>query len=111
MEVAEVAVTVADDWQGRGLGRALLDRLTYRARREGVRRRFSALVQSDNLASVGLLEGVGETRRRFDTGEVELVIELPWLNAGWGRGSPGRCERRLRFACRRGRTPTVLLSA
>jgi GNAT superfamily N-acetyltransferase len=46
-EVAEVAVTVADDWQGRGLGRALLDRLTYRARREGVRR-FSALVQGDN---------------------------------------------------------------
>lgn len=40
-EVAEIAVIVADDWQGRGLGRALLDRLTYRARREGVRR-FSA---------------------------------------------------------------------
>ena len=45
-EVAEVAVTVADDWQGRGLGRALLDRLSYRARREGVRR-FTAPVQSD----------------------------------------------------------------
>ena len=57
--LAEVAVTVADDWQGRGLGRALLDRLTYRARREGVRR-FSALVQSDNRASLGLAAGAGE---------------------------------------------------
>src|ERR1035438_4769908 len=34
-QAAEVAVTVADDWQRRGLGRALLDRLTYRARRQG----------------------------------------------------------------------------
>jgi nucleotide-binding universal stress UspA family protein/RimJ/RimL family protein N-acetyltransferase len=75
-ELAEVAVTVADDWQGRGLGRALLGRLTYRARREGVRR-FSALVQGENRASLGLLEGAGETRRRWETGQVELVIELP----------------------------------
>ena len=75
-ELAEVAVTVADDWQGRGLGRALLDRLTYRARREGVRR-FSALVQGDNLASLGLLEGVGEAQRTWAGDEAELVIELP----------------------------------
>jgi nucleotide-binding universal stress UspA family protein/RimJ/RimL family protein N-acetyltransferase len=75
-ELAEIAVTVADDWQGRGLGRALLDRLTYRARREGVRR-FSALVQDENQASIRLLEGLGDTRRHWDTGEVELVIELP----------------------------------
>ena len=75
-EIAEVAVVVVDDWQGRGLGRALLDRLTYRARREGVRR-FSALVQSDNQASLGLLMGVGDTRREFDEGVVELLIELP----------------------------------
>ena len=46
-QVAEVAVTVADDRQGLGLGHALLNRLTYRARREGVRR-FTALIQSDN---------------------------------------------------------------
>ena len=75
-ELAEVAVTVADDWQGRGLGRALLDRLTYRARREGVRR-FSALVQGENRASIRLLEGLGDAQRHWDTGEVELVIELP----------------------------------
>ena len=75
-ECAEVAVTVADDWQGRGLGRALLDRLTYRARQEGVHR-FTALVQADNPASLGLLTGAGETRRRWDTGVVELLVELP----------------------------------
>jgi nucleotide-binding universal stress UspA family protein/RimJ/RimL family protein N-acetyltransferase len=91
-EVAEVAVTVADDWQRRGLGRALLDRLTYRARREGVRR-FSALVQSENSASLGLLEGVGNTQRRSDTGVVELVIELPAK-----RGIGVRLARALRAA-------------
>ncbi len=91
-EVAEVAVTVADDWQGRGLGRALLDRLTYRARREGVRR-FSALVQSDNPASLGLVKGVGDTQRRSHTGAVELVIELPPK-----RGMGVRLVRALRAA-------------
>jgi nucleotide-binding universal stress UspA family protein/RimJ/RimL family protein N-acetyltransferase len=89
---AEVAVTVADDWQGRGLGRALLDRLTYRARREGVRR-FSALVQTDNPASRGLLEGAGEARSRLDTGVVEIFVELPAE-----RGIGARLARALRAA-------------
>jgi len=91
-ESAEVAVTVADDWQGRGVGRALLDRLTYRARQEGVRR-YSALVQADNPASLGLLAGAGETRRRWDTGAVELVVELPPQ-----RGMGARLGRALRAA-------------
>jgi RimJ/RimL family protein N-acetyltransferase len=75
-DIAEVAVTVADDWQQRGLGRALLNRLTYRARRQGIRN-FSALVQSDNPASLGLLEHAGDTQRQIDSGLVELVIKLP----------------------------------
>lgn len=91
-EVAEIAVTVADDWQGRGLGRALTDLLTSHARREGIRR-FSALVQIDNRASLGLLEGIGDTRRRVDTGEVELVIELPAT-----RGIGARLARALQAA-------------
>jgi len=89
---AEVAVTVADDWQGRGLGRALLDRLTYRARRAGVRR-FSAMVQSDNPASLGLLAGVGATERRVGGGLVDLVIELPPK-----RGMGAQLTRALRAA-------------
>jgi nucleotide-binding universal stress UspA family protein/GNAT superfamily N-acetyltransferase len=103
-EVAEVAVTVADDWQGRGLGRALLDRLTYRARREGVRR-FSALVQSDNPASLGLLAGVGDTRRRSDAGEVELVIELPPK-----RGMGAQLARALQAAAAGGLVPAKTLA-
>ena len=75
-EAAEVAVTVADDWQGRGLGRALLDRLTYRARREGIRR-FSALVLGENRPALGLLSNLGEPQLRKGAGEVELLIELP----------------------------------
>ncbi len=91
-ELAEVAVTVADDWQGRGLGRALLERLTYRARREGVHR-FSALVLSENRASLGLLGSVGEIRRTSEAGDVELVIELPPQ-----RGMGARLARVLRAA-------------
>ena len=75
-ETAEVAVTVADDWQRRGLGRALLDRLADRARREGVRR-FSALVLGENRAALGLFADLGELRRRTGAGDVELLIDLP----------------------------------
>ena len=103
-EVAEVAVTVVDDWQGRGLGRALTDRLTYRARREGVRR-FSALVHADNPASLALLKGTGDTRRRFDSGKLELVIELPPK-----RGMGSRLSRALRAAAAGSLVPAQTLA-
>jgi nucleotide-binding universal stress UspA family protein/RimJ/RimL family protein N-acetyltransferase len=103
-EVAEVAVAVADDWQGRGLGRALVDRLTYRARREGVRR-FSALVQSDNPGALGLAAGVGGTRPQWDTGEVELVIELPPK-----RGMGAQVARALRAAAAGSLVPAKTLA-
>jgi nucleotide-binding universal stress UspA family protein/GNAT superfamily N-acetyltransferase len=75
-EVAEVAVTVADDWQRRGLGRALLERLASRARREGIHK-FNAFVMSENPGAVKLLTELGETQALYDTGPVELVVELP----------------------------------
>jgi RimJ/RimL family protein N-acetyltransferase len=45
--VAEIAIAVVDDWQGRGLGTELLHELAARAREEGVRR-VSAFVLERN---------------------------------------------------------------
>jgi len=65
---AEVAVTVVDDWQRRGVGTALLARLAERALDEGIRR-FTALVSEDNEAVIRLL-------RRMSA-DVELVASEP----------------------------------
>jgi nucleotide-binding universal stress UspA family protein/GNAT superfamily N-acetyltransferase len=75
-EDAEIAVAVVDDWQGHGLGRALLTELTRRARQEGVRR-FTALVLRDNQQAVKLLAGVSEIEQRAPGPEMQLAVELP----------------------------------
>jgi len=51
---ADVAVTVVDEWQRRGLGRVLVDRLADRARAEGVTG-ASALISDGNAAALALL--------------------------------------------------------
>jgi nucleotide-binding universal stress UspA family protein/RimJ/RimL family protein N-acetyltransferase len=91
-ETAEVAVTVADDWQRRGLGRSLLDRLTYRARQEGIRR-FSALVLGENRPALGLFANLGESESHQSAGEIEMVIDLPPV-----RGIGAQLARALRAA-------------
>jgi GNAT superfamily N-acetyltransferase len=76
---AEVAVTVIDDWQGRGAATALLDRLVVRARDEGIRH-FLALVLSENKDAIELFERLapsGSEHRRSASGHLELVIDLP----------------------------------
>lgn len=51
---AEVAFAVADDWQGRGVGRVLVDRLAADARAAGIVR-FEATVTGENPRSLALL--------------------------------------------------------
>jgi GNAT superfamily N-acetyltransferase len=51
---AEVAITVVDEWQRRGVGTALLLRLAERARSVGIFC-FTAVVGADNAAMIGLL--------------------------------------------------------
>lgn len=82
-EGAEVAITVIDEWQRRGLGTELLHRLVDRARQEGVRH-FTALVATDNEGVLGMLResviGVRVTDR--ESGSVEYEIPLPHLGIG-----------------------------
>jgi GNAT superfamily N-acetyltransferase len=74
--VAECAVVVADDWQGRGLATELLDQLVERAQEEGVER-FTAIVLAENAEALRLLERLGDTVRHSYGPQVELEIELP----------------------------------
>jgi GNAT superfamily N-acetyltransferase len=74
--VAEVAVTVVDDWQGLGVGTVLLERLTDRAREEGIRR-FAALIQADNRRSLDLMRTIGTVTSLAEGSDLILAIELP----------------------------------
>ena len=75
--IAEVAVAVVDDWQGRGLARALLHALAARAREEGVER-FSASVLAGNEPVMKLFRAFGDVHvTGHDHGVVELLMELP----------------------------------
>jgi RimJ/RimL family protein N-acetyltransferase len=72
---AEIAVTIIDDWQGRGLGTELLARLSDRARQEGIRR-FTALVAADNAAVAALLHNTSAELVRYGPGTAEYQIAL-----------------------------------
>lgn len=99
--VAEVAVTVADDWQGRGLGTELLDRLVVRAREEDVER-FSALVLAENAEVMRLLDRLGDAERRAVGSQVELDIALPETG-----GSDERIRSLLRGAASGALVPAI----
>jgi RimJ/RimL family protein N-acetyltransferase/nucleotide-binding universal stress UspA family protein len=74
--VAECAIVVADEWQNRGVGGELLERLVQRAHEEGIER-FTALVLAENSDARRLLESLGDTVTHRDGSQVELEIELP----------------------------------
>ncbi len=74
-QAAEIALTIADERQGRGLGTALLARLCDRARQEGIGR-FTAAVSYDNVPMGMLLRSVDavETHRGFGVVEYEITL-------------------------------------
>lgn len=75
--VAEAAVTVVDDWQGRGLGTALCNLLAERAREEGVER-FTALLLANNDQMQDVLASLGPAHvLSRDVGTVEVEVAIP----------------------------------
>jgi RimJ/RimL family protein N-acetyltransferase len=83
-EAAEIALTIVDDWQGRGLGTELLAELSDRARRATIRR-FTAQVATDNVVVGRLLRNVGAclTGRGPGTVEYEIALEPAAYSLDW----------------------------
>ena len=73
---AEIAVTVVDDWQGRGAGTALVSSLMQR--RPAAVTRLRTLVAADNRASLALLAGAGRVSSGLpERGVLDVTVELP----------------------------------
>jgi GNAT superfamily N-acetyltransferase len=73
-EVAEVAITVVDDAQGKGLGRVLMDRLVEAARERGVEG-FEFRVLSGNLPMYRLVQALSPCEPEQD--DDALCFRLP----------------------------------
>jgi acetyl coenzyme A synthetase (ADP forming)-like protein len=74
--LAEVAFTVADEHQGRGMGTRLLEQLAQRAGAVGIER-FVAEVLQDNRAMLGVFESAGFAATRVrEGGEIEVQFPI-----------------------------------
>lgn len=81
---AEIAAAVVDDWQGRGVGHALVTGLAQAAHRAGIRR-FTALMQAENRPMQRLLADLGpvEVLNR-DAASIEVAVALDEAANGQG---------------------------
>lgn len=79
---AEAAVTVVDDWQGRGLGTAICQLLAERAREEGIEK-FTALLLAGNDQMHDVLASLGPaTVLSREAGTVEVEVAIPEAGIG-----------------------------
>ena len=74
--IAEIAFTVADAYQGRGIGSFLIGALSIAARVDGVER-FSARMLSDNLPMRTIMDRYGAVWQREDVGVITTIIDVP----------------------------------
>ncbi|PRI13114.1 GNAT family N-acetyltransferase [Mycobacterium shigaense] len=74
--VAEIAFTVADAYQGRGVGSFLIGALAIAAEVNGIEK-FSARMLSDNVPMRAILDHYGAVWEREDVGVITTVIDVP----------------------------------
>jgi L-amino acid N-acyltransferase YncA len=74
-DVAEVAVTVIDEFHRKGIGRTLLYLCAKSALSKGVRA-FRGWVLYDNKATLRMLERAGAVRGRWESGVFEVTVPL-----------------------------------
>ena len=76
-EAAEIAIVVADDWQGRGVGSLVGRHLAHAARNRGIRR-FTATMAAENRAAHRLMAKLTShlEQRHAGAGVDELVLDL-----------------------------------
>ncbi|HZB07314.1 MAG TPA: GNAT family N-acetyltransferase [Thermoleophilaceae bacterium] len=76
-DAAEVAITVADNWQGRGLGSLVGAHLAHAARNRGIRR-FTATMAASNRPAHRLMARLTShlEQRHAGGGVDELVLDL-----------------------------------
>jgi acetyltransferase len=73
---AEVSLAVIDEWQGKGVGRALLRRLAAVALSRGIVR-FSGLMLNNNERTISLMRSLGRVvSTRRESGTIELIVEI-----------------------------------
>jgi len=93
--VAEIAFTVADAYQGRGIGTFLMGALSVAARVDGVEK-FSGRVLSDNLPMRTIMDHYGAVWQRDDVCVVTTVIDVPdarpTVRTGGGGPDQTRCS-------------------
>ena len=74
--VAEIAITIIDNYQHQGLGSLLLGVLAKFAQRNGITE-FNALVHRENTAMQGLLSRFAGAKTSFDGTEIDVKFPVP----------------------------------
>ena len=74
-DVREMAVTVADEWQQRGLGTMLMKQLIQSARDNGVKQLYS-IDLADNVAMRALAEDLGMSANRDPSNPTQTIYSL-----------------------------------
>lgn len=80
-DIAEVALSVIDDYQGRGLGTLLIGALAIAARENGVER-FRAHLLSENAPMRTVLRRAGAQMEFAEPGVLETVVDVPAFGEG-----------------------------